>query len=208
MSKSALRSTGSTRQWTKIKQRILRRDQFICQYCGQEADTVDHVVPRRLGGLDNDENLVAACRRCNLAKGGRFFVGRRTPAWNVETQSLEFRMAALHQLPDGKTFKGNYTLQIPTEVAKCLWGANASMGTASIRILDEDGEQKIATISSSISKEYFRFSAYGFHFSSPRISVAFKAPIAKKSTITCIKGKLSKKVTAVKPKCPSGYKKK
>jgi 5-methylcytosine-specific restriction endonuclease McrA len=79
MSKSALRSTGSTRQWTKIKQRILRRDQFICQYCGQEADTVDHVVPRRLGGLDNDENLVAACRRCNLAKGGRFFVGRRTP---------------------------------------------------------------------------------------------------------------------------------
>jgi 5-methylcytosine-specific restriction endonuclease McrA len=79
MSKSALRSTGSTRQWTKIKQRILRRDQFICQYCGQEADTVDHVVPRRLGGLDNDENLVAACRRCNLTKGGRFFVSRRTP---------------------------------------------------------------------------------------------------------------------------------
>ena len=31
---------------------------------------------------------------------------------------------------------------------------------------------------------------------------------AKKTTITCIKGKLSKKVTAVKPKCPSGYKKK
>jgi hypothetical protein len=31
------------------------------------------------------------------------------------------------------------------------------------------------------------------------------API-KKTTITCVKGKLSKKVTAVKPKCPSGYK--
>ena len=28
----------------------------------------------------------------------------------------------------------------------------------------------------------------------------------KKVTITCVKGKLSKKVTAVKPKCPSGYK--
>jgi membrane protein involved in colicin uptake len=28
----------------------------------------------------------------------------------------------------------------------------------------------------------------------------------KKTTITCIKGKLTKKVTAVKPKCPSGYK--
>ncbi len=28
----------------------------------------------------------------------------------------------------------------------------------------------------------------------------------KKTTITCVKGKLTKKVTAVKPKCPSGYK--
>jgi hypothetical protein len=27
----------------------------------------------------------------------------------------------------------------------------------------------------------------------------------KKSTITCVKGKLAKKVTAVNPKCPSGY---
>ncbi len=35
-----------------------------------------------------------------------------------------------------------------------------------------------------------------------------KAKAAKKTTITCIKGKLTKKVTAVKPKCPSGYKKK
>lgn len=31
---------------------------------------------------------------------------------------------------------------------------------------------------------------------------------AKKTTITCVKGKLTKKVTAVKPKCPSGYRKK
>ena len=35
-----------------------------------------------------------------------------------------------------------------------------------------------------------------------------KAALSKKITITCAKGKLSKKVTAVKPKCPAGYKKK
>lgn len=34
------------------------------------------------------------------------------------------------------------------------------------------------------------------------------APLAKKITITCVKGKLIKKVTAVSPKCPAGYKKK
>ena len=36
---------------------------------------------------------------------------------------------------------------------------------------------------------------------------AAKAAAAKKTTITCTKGKLTKKVTAVKPKCPAGYKK-
>jgi hypothetical protein len=34
------------------------------------------------------------------------------------------------------------------------------------------------------------------------------AKTAKKTTVTCAKGKVTKKVTAVKPKCPSGYKKK
>jgi hypothetical protein len=29
-----------------------------------------------------------------------------------------------------------------------------------------------------------------------------------KTTITCVKGKTTKKVTGVSPKCPSGYKKK
>jgi hypothetical protein len=33
-----------------------------------------------------------------------------------------------------------------------------------------------------------------------------KAAANKKTTITCIKGKLIKKVTAVKPMCPAGYK--
>jgi hypothetical protein len=35
-----------------------------------------------------------------------------------------------------------------------------------------------------------------------------KAAALKKTTISCVKGKLTKKVTSVKPKCPAGYKKK
>lgn len=38
--------------------------------------------------------------------------------------------------------------------------------------------------------------------------VATVKPVAKKTMITCVKGKLTKKVTAIKPKCPAGYKKK
>jgi len=41
-----------------------------------------------------------------------------------------------------------------------------------------------------------------------RIIAAAKAAASKKITINCVKGKLTKKVTAVKPKCPAGYKRK
>jgi hypothetical protein len=36
---------------------------------------------------------------------------------------------------------------------------------------------------------------------------ADKVVATKKTTINCSKGKLVKKVTALKPKCPTGYKK-
>jgi len=52
---------------------ILARDNYTCQYCGHVSRdlTVDHVVPRCMGGSDTWENLVACCRRCNLIKGDR-----------------------------------------------------------------------------------------------------------------------------------------
>ncbi len=55
------------------KREILRRDDYTCQYCGQHASylTIDHVIPRRLGGRHTWENLVAACPSCNHRKGGR-----------------------------------------------------------------------------------------------------------------------------------------
>ncbi len=34
------------------------------------------------------------------------------------------------------------------------------------------------------------------------------APVVKKKTIVCVKGTLTKRVTAMNPKCPAGYKKK
>jgi hypothetical protein len=43
---------------------------------------------------------------------------------------------------------------------------------------------------------------------SPTPTTATVAPAAKKTTIICIKGKLTKKISNVNPKCPTGYKKK
>ena len=55
------------------KREVFRRDNYTCQYCGrQTADlTIDHVVPRRLGGQHRWDNLVSACPTCNRQKGGR-----------------------------------------------------------------------------------------------------------------------------------------
>ena len=39
-----------------------------CAYCGDPADTLDHVVPRSAGGLTVAGNLIPACRRCNGLK--------------------------------------------------------------------------------------------------------------------------------------------
>jgi len=56
----------------RLRYEILRRDDHTCRYCGKVAPavelTVDHVVPTTLGGRDEPENLVAACRDCNAGK--------------------------------------------------------------------------------------------------------------------------------------------
>ncbi|OIQ78421.1 HNH endonuclease [mine drainage metagenome] len=50
---------------------VMQRDQGRCAYCGESADTVDHVVPRSRGGPHEWTNVVAACRRCNHRKADR-----------------------------------------------------------------------------------------------------------------------------------------
>ncbi|MCK4471871.1 MAG: HNH endonuclease [Anaerolineae bacterium] len=61
------------------KREILRRDEYRCQYCGQQTSqlTIDHVVPRYRGGQHSWKNLVAACPQCNRRKGGRTLAGAR-----------------------------------------------------------------------------------------------------------------------------------
>jgi len=50
---------------------VFARDGWTCQYCGGNAENLDHVGPRSRGGLHVWENVVAACRRCNAKKMDR-----------------------------------------------------------------------------------------------------------------------------------------
>ena len=67
---------------TEEGRRILERDHYRCQYCGLDAlssfensliMTVDFVQPRAHKGKKLPENLVTACRPCNVIKGYRVF---------------------------------------------------------------------------------------------------------------------------------------
>ena len=50
---------------------LMRRDNYLCAYCGTKAETIDHVVPRSRGGTHAWENCVASCSRCNHRKADR-----------------------------------------------------------------------------------------------------------------------------------------
>lgn len=58
-------------KWQKLRAKILVRDNYICQYCGDRATHVDHIIPRSRGGSDYPFNLVAACRVCNMRKSAK-----------------------------------------------------------------------------------------------------------------------------------------
>ena len=62
---------GSSSLWRKRRAIILKMHDNLCVYCGDEADTVDHLIPINKGGTDHPQNLVAACSRCNYAFGDR-----------------------------------------------------------------------------------------------------------------------------------------
>jgi 5-methylcytosine-specific restriction endonuclease McrA len=64
------------RQSVKFNRRnIYARDRSRCQYCGKKFTpaelSLDHVLPRTLGGKTTWENIVCACLACNVRKGGR-----------------------------------------------------------------------------------------------------------------------------------------
>ena len=54
---------------------VLRRDKYICQYCGQiylrQDLTLDHILPSSRGGKTTWENVTTACKKCNGRKGNR-----------------------------------------------------------------------------------------------------------------------------------------
>jgi hypothetical protein len=148
---------------------------------------------------------------------------------------LAYRVASPHYDTKGEVQIGTYDLAIRSDIARCIYGFTSAPIQATLSVIYADGEAKKATTLVSEKNNWLRLSAKGFTYSSPTVKVrltqekavvapsptpsasptptpmasASAAPVAAKQTsITCVKGKIAKKVTAVNPKCPTGYKKK
>ena len=55
----------------QVSWNVFRRDGYACRYCGRDNVplTVDHLVLWEEGGPSTEENLLAACKKCNKTRG-------------------------------------------------------------------------------------------------------------------------------------------
>lgn len=89
------------------RSRILARDRYRCQYCGQKGGafdlTIDHIVPRSRGGRTAAENLCAACLGCNQRKGNRTPEEARMPLLaNPAALTYGMERAEMRHLADSR----------------------------------------------------------------------------------------------------------
>lgn len=153
------------------------------------------------------------------------------PVFNKATDELEYKVAGPHLLPNGDLSRGTYDLTLRADFAKCLYGITGTAFKATISVVSDNGQSVNAVTTVGEKNGWVNLSAKGFTYSSPTIKVKLsqeqaapspspsatpetsptastKPVVVKKTSISCVKGKTTKKVTAVNPKCPTGYKKK
>jgi len=153
------------------------------------------------------------------------------PTWNASNQSIDVWVKSPHFAVDGNPLKGYLEVRIPRDMAQCLWGIDLNgqiSGNVSISYADTNIPE-VLTVTGSISGNDYLMVSTGYHYSSPTIAIKLinskseatstVAEVAKmkptttilktinKKSIYCKKGTITKKVIAINPKCPTGYKK-
>ncbi len=177
-------------------------------------------------GINGSGNCTMEPGKIALVSSNATLYSAFPPAWDAAEQTLAYQVGSLHLDHKGEIHKGHFNLAVPKNFAKCLWGENILNAKATVAVTNSDGANNVATSALTQDDQMIYFKVAGFTFSTPRIKVKLETskvaptpsvtpaptpkviPIAKKTTISCNKGKITKKVTGVSPKCPAGYKKK
>jgi len=137
------------------------------------------------------------------------------PTFDRGSGTLNYQVASPHYGTTGDVFKGSYDLVIRSDVARCIYGFSKAPISATVSVTSADGSPEVATTVVGEKDGWLYLQAKNFEFSAPTIQVKLsqagtsastQAKTSSKSkTITCVKGKVIKQVSAVT--CPTGYKK-
>ena len=75
--------------YLKLRFEILKRDNFMCQYCGRSPRKnkcrlqIDHIIPKAKGGGDDINNLITSCEECNQGKKDILLEERQLQKLNI-----------------------------------------------------------------------------------------------------------------------------
>jgi hypothetical protein len=149
--------------------------------------------------------------------------------WDESESALVMQVGAPHYDVDGSVIEGWYEGQIRGRYLIARYGVTPALaaGRARLEVTYQNGEVKVATLTASYDSatDWIIFRGYGFTYSAPKLILRFEKdatpvveptpppatpvalPKAKTIVIKCVKGKVVKKVSGVKPKCPAGFKK-
>lgn len=117
---------------------------------------------------------------------------------------LQYQVGGLHKNWKDEVIQGTYNLILRSDSARCLYGFSKAPISATISVLNDSGENITSTTVVSEKDGWLKLTAAGFTFSQKTIRVKVtQKPI--KTTITCVKGKVVRKVSGVAPKCAKGF---
>jgi len=69
----------------EIKRLVFDFFDDLCAYCGEEAENLDHIIPKYRKGDDSPRNQVASCAFCNTWKGSDIY-----EKWYTEANHPDF----------------------------------------------------------------------------------------------------------------------
>ena len=158
------------------------------------------------------------------------------PIYNPESSSLDYKVLSPHYNEKGEENFGSYDLLLDSKVARCIYKFTDAPIKAEIEIFGSDGSNRVATTVIGERNGWLFMSANGFTYSEPTVRIKLTqeppkpeptptptvsptptpspetSPIAavtpkpSKKSVTCVKGKTTKKFGGAK--CPKGWKKK
>lgn len=83
----------------RLRERVSARTDGKCFYClsVREDWTLEHLIPRSLGGTRNIQNMVRACGSCNVRRGNSPHIRKfmQFPTFEAMARNAELAIAAI-----------------------------------------------------------------------------------------------------------------